>query len=168
MRSEPSILHVLWVFFTNTTMHHLIHLPLVPHKCVSELGKHWFRWWLVTCPAPSLYLSKYWLIANWTPGNNFQWNLNENFVISILKEGIWNCCLPKWRSFCPEGDELMAAGDCMILPLHQWLPQRIWVKVTSSLKLQKGIPQWTNHEHDYWYVLYGVLLPEAGIKDSDK
>ena len=42
------------------------HLPLVPHICVSELGKHWFRYRLVDCSVPSQYFSQYCLIVNWT------------------------------------------------------------------------------------------------------
>ena len=35
--------------------------------------------WLVACPVPSKYLNLlWWLIANWTCGNKFQWNLNHN------------------------------------------------------------------------------------------
>ena len=26
--------------------------PLTLHLCVTELGNHWFRWWLVACSAP--------------------------------------------------------------------------------------------------------------------
>ena len=29
----------------------LIHLPLMPHICIKELGQHWFRWWLVAWSA---------------------------------------------------------------------------------------------------------------------
>ena len=34
----------------------LTHLPPVFHICITELGQHWFRWWLVAYSAPSHYL----------------------------------------------------------------------------------------------------------------
>ena len=42
----------------------LIHLPLMPHPCVSELSQHWFRWWLVAWSAPSHYLNQCWNIVD--------------------------------------------------------------------------------------------------------
>ena len=57
---------------------------------------------------PSHYLNQCWCIVNWTPGNKFEWNSNRNFH---SRKCILNCrlpCpLPKWRTFCPEGDELI-------------------------------------------------------------
>ena len=41
------------------------HLPLVPHICVSELGQHWFGWWLVAYSAPGLCLGQCWVTVNW-------------------------------------------------------------------------------------------------------
>ena len=61
----------------------LTHLPLVPHICVNELGKHWFRLWLVACPAPSHYPNQCWFIVKWTLGNKLQWNFNKNTKLSI-------------------------------------------------------------------------------------
>ena len=55
----------------------------MPHIRVIELGQHWFRQWLVLCPAPSHYPNQCWLIVNWKPGNKHQWNLNRNFIIFI-------------------------------------------------------------------------------------
>ena len=82
----------------------LTHLALVTHICVSELGHHWFRQQLVACSVPNHYLNQCWFIVNWTPGNKFQWNLNLNFILFIQENA--KCCLPKWRPFCPGGDEL--------------------------------------------------------------
>ena len=50
----------------------------MPHICVSELGQRWFRLWLVVYSAPSHYLNQFWSIVNWTIGNKFQWNFNQN------------------------------------------------------------------------------------------
>ena len=59
---------------------YLTHLPLVPHICISELGPHWFRWWLVAYSVPGHYLNQCWVIVNWTLvlGNKLQWNFNQS------------------------------------------------------------------------------------------
>ena len=82
----------------------LTHLPLVQHKCVSESGQHWFRWWLVAYSAPSHYLNQCWNIVNWTLRNKHPWNFSQklNFFIqenvfenvvcemaAILSRGRW-------------------------------------------------------------------------------
>ena len=36
-----------------TDPYNLIHLPLIPQICVSELGQHSLSWWLVVCSAPN-------------------------------------------------------------------------------------------------------------------
>ena len=33
--------------------------------------------------APSHYLNQWWNIVNWTLGNKFQWNLNQNWIVFI-------------------------------------------------------------------------------------
>ena len=38
------------------------------HPCVTNLGDHWFRLWLVTWPAISHYLNQCWKFFNWTLG----------------------------------------------------------------------------------------------------
>ena len=65
----------------------LTHLAPVPHICVSELGQHWFRQWLVTWSAPSHYLNQCWNIVNWTFRNKLQWNSN----LKIQKFHSWKC-----------------------------------------------------------------------------
>ena len=49
----------------------LPHLPLVPHICVSDLGQHWFRWWLVAYSPPSHYLNHAGLLLLGPLGTNF-------------------------------------------------------------------------------------------------
>ena len=61
-RDKPYVLHLLCISS---------YLPLVPHICVSELGHHWFRYWLVAYSAPSHYLNQCWRIVHWTPGDKF-------------------------------------------------------------------------------------------------
>ena len=70
---------------------HLTHLPQVMHICISESGQHWFRQWLVAYSAPSHYLNQCWVIVNWTPGDKFQWNFNQNtklFIHEIASENV--------------------------------------------------------------------------------
>ena len=54
-----------------------------PNICVSELGQHWFRYWLVACSASSHCLNKCCLIVNWTLRNKPQWNKNQNTKVFI-------------------------------------------------------------------------------------
>ena len=50
----------------------------MPHICVSESGKHGFRWWIVVYSAPSHYLKQCWDIVNWTLRHKLQWKCNQN------------------------------------------------------------------------------------------
>ena len=56
--------------------------PLRPGD-IYKLGHHWFRLWLVTHLVPCHYLKQCWLIPNWTFGNTFQRNFNQNTTIFI-------------------------------------------------------------------------------------
>ena len=79
----------------------LTHQHLVPHICVSELIKHWFKKWLVACSAPRHYLNQSWVIVSWTLTNKLQWNsVNKAFHSWTCN---WKSRLPKWRPFCPGG-----------------------------------------------------------------
>ena len=55
------------------------------HICVSKLGNHWFRQWLVASATQSYYLNQWSLIINWTNGNKLQWNLSQNTNIFIKR-----------------------------------------------------------------------------------
>ena len=61
----------------------LIHLPLMPHICVGDLGQRWFRQWFVACSAPSHCLSQCWLIVNWAFRNQMHSNSNGNTKLFI-------------------------------------------------------------------------------------
>ena len=80
-------------------IHRLTHLPLMPHICVNGFCQHW------SCAVPSHYLNQYWIIINWTFGNNLQWNSNQNTKFSFMKMHLI-ISSPKRRPFCPGGDEL--------------------------------------------------------------
>ena len=69
------------------------------HICISKLGHHWFRSWLITCLSLYSYLSLYWLIVNWIFWNRFQWNLNENQTNFRSIKWIWKCCLQNGSHF---------------------------------------------------------------------
>ena len=45
----------------------------------------------------------------WSPGNTFQWILNQNFIIYIQEDAFEKCRPPNWRPICPVGDELNAS-----------------------------------------------------------
>ena len=100
----------------NTMWHNqLISSPPVPHICVSELGQHWFRWWLGAYSAPSHYLNQCLNIVNWTLGTNF-----GEILIKIRTFSFKNIHLKmlsaKWRPFCPGEDELIihAPDSCLL------------------------------------------------------
>ena len=61
----------------------LTHWGRVKHICISNLGYHWFRLWLVACSAPSHYLNRCWHIVDWTFGSKFQWNFYQHLNIFI-------------------------------------------------------------------------------------
>ena len=60
--------------------------------CVGELGKHWFRLWIVACLATNHYLNKFWIFVNWIHRNKLQWHLNRNKTI-FSWQCIWKCRL---------------------------------------------------------------------------
>ena len=43
----------------------LTHRGRVTHICVSQLGQHWLRLWLVASSAPSQYYNQCWITVNW-------------------------------------------------------------------------------------------------------
>ena len=65
---------------------------LILHKYPRLL--HWFWWWLVTWLAPRHYLNQCWIVLNWTPSNNIQWNFKENTTIfyqeNVFKNALCN------------------------------------------------------------------------------
>ena len=81
------------------------------HNCDSELGQHWFMYWLVTCSAQSYHLNQRWLIDNWTLGNKLWWNSHWHSIIFIQKN---------------------ASGN-VICEMATILSRRRWVKLTETL-----------------------------------
>ena len=57
---------------------------------------------------PSHHLNQWWNIVNWIPGDQFQWNLNQNLYIFIQENASANVVW-KWRPFCVGLNVLMCA-----------------------------------------------------------
>ena len=55
-----------------------LHWGFVMHICVSELGHHWFRLWLVACLVPSHHFNQCWCFVNSMLTNKLQWKY-DNF-----------------------------------------------------------------------------------------
>ena len=66
------------LLMTISNAYYLTHWGHVTHTCVSKLGHHWFRYWLVAWSPPSHYLHQCWNIVNCTLTNKLKWNLNRN------------------------------------------------------------------------------------------
>ena len=61
----------------NQALHILTHWGQVTHKCISKLGHHWLRLCLVTCSAPSHWLSQCMIVAVWSHDNQDEKNFNK-------------------------------------------------------------------------------------------
>ena len=83
----------------------LNHIPLAPHLCISELGQHWFRYWLVTYLVLTYYLNQCCVIVNWTLRNELQWNFNQNTKLFIHENASENV-VSKTPTILSWGDEL--------------------------------------------------------------
>ena len=70
----------------------LLHLPLVPHICVAELGRHWFWWWLVACLATSHYLNKWWLFIYHNPRDRLNRLSVTKLPLRSLSAILMPCC----------------------------------------------------------------------------
>ena len=109
---------------------------IVPHICISELGQHWFRWWLVACSAPSQYLNQCWVTVNWTLRNKLQWNFNQTTKLFIHKNASENIVCEK-AAILSRGDELISL--CMFASSPHQTPcysvDRLphWESIKSSL-----------------------------------
>ena len=61
---------------------------------------------VMACSAPGHYLNQCCIIVNWTPGNEFQWNLNLNFII-FIHENAFEIVVSTRAAILSRGDELM-------------------------------------------------------------
>ena len=62
--------------------------PCATYICVS--GHIYMCQWTGCCLAPNHYQKQCLIIINWTPGNKFQWNLNQSFIIYIQENAFQN------------------------------------------------------------------------------
>ena len=69
------------------------------HICVTNLGHHWFRWWLVTWSVPSHYLNQCCIIVNWTLRNKNSVKLYSKFKYFHSGKCIWKCYLENVSHF---------------------------------------------------------------------
>ena len=127
----------------------LTHLPLVTHTCVSELGHHWFRWWLVACLVPSHYLNQCWFIVNWTSGNKFQWNFNRNIIIVNQENAFGNVV-------CHNGGHFVQGEMSYLL----WPNDPMWCHCYLSV-LHQGLYSLNGRR------LTGIRIPIINLRESD-
>ena len=118
----------------------LMHLPIVPHICVSKSDQHWFRQWLVAYSAPSHYLNQCWVIVNWTRGRNFSEILIKIQNIPFTKMHL-KISSAKWRSFCPGGRSVNYPGP----HVGPW-----WSLFTREVSVILGMRMITNQERRPW------------------
>ena len=83
---------------------HLTHCSLVTPCGITDLGQHLFRWWFVTCSAPSHYLNQCWLTVSMTLTNLSEIGIKLQ-KFSLIKMYLKMLSL-KWLPFCPGGVEL--------------------------------------------------------------
>ena len=105
----------------------LTHRPLVPHICVSELGHHWFRQWLVPWPAPSHYLNQCSLIVNKTCRNKLKWNLKQNTKLSIQENAFENVVRKM--------SAILSRPQCVSTITMEWRPKQNGQHHATQFKL---------------------------------
>ena len=88
--------HFLTTFSDKDTIHSLRPSDAI---CISKLGHHLFRQQLVTSWATNPYLKPYGLIDDWSLGNKFQWNSNQNATIFQARKSTWKYCLQNGSHF---------------------------------------------------------------------
>ena len=79
------------------------------HICVSELGQHWFRYWLVAWSVPSHYLNQCSLLSIGPLRTNFS-EIQIKILCLSFKKMHLKFPSVKWRPFCRGGDELTHWG----------------------------------------------------------
>ena len=59
-------------------------LNWVMHIWFCKINHHWFRYWLITCSAPSNYPNQCWHIVNWTIGNILKQSGRSPKVVALF------------------------------------------------------------------------------------
>ena len=158
----------------------LTHLSLVTHICISELGQHWFKYWLVACSAPSHYLNQWRLIVNWTLRNKFQWisiqntkfllmemhlKMCNNAMLCMLSDG--RCIIHSMHgqnSFHEINIRMYKYKDATMLQGSQWSGKSQWKKIFGqgqwkvSEKLDFHKSQWKVSEFEKGQCLWQKIM----------
>ena len=113
----------------------LTHWGPMTHICISKLVPHWLRLWLVAWLMPSHYLNQCWLIVDWTLGNKFQWNVNQNTIILKI-ENVFEkviCKMATILSLPQSSKELFYGPPCGLwIDFWFWRPSWISYHMTSA------------------------------------
>ena len=133
----------------------------VMHVCIGNLGRHWFRLWLVSCMAQSHYLNQCWNIVNWTLGNKFQWNFNLTSNI-VIQENAFEYGVCKIVALLSEASMcwLLVVGIDILLyfiPGELTSSMYIYSKLEDILR-SSNIPFCATEVLSLILPIYGVLL----------
>ena len=112
------------------------------HICVTNLGHHWFRWWLVAWSAPSHCLNQCCVIVNLTLGNKLgskQSNCVQNLNIFIQDNAFENV-LWKMAAIC---------FGCNVLVHRQLIHKQLCRKTGWVLLWQISWWKWEKHNLTY-------------------
>ena len=124
----PPVVIDITFFFSNFQA---THLPLLPDICLSELGQHWFRQWLVAYWAASHYLIQSWVIVNWTLKDK---NFNQNTKLFIHEN------IPE--NIVCEMTAILSRGKCVkqknSIIFHRWLASILLGRVDVWLLIPAG------------------------------
>ena len=67
---------------------------------------------------PASYLNQLWLIVNCIVGSKYQWNINDNKMIFILKKMDLKCLSAAWQPFCFWCQ--CVHGKCLLIHVNHW------------------------------------------------
>ena len=125
----------------------ITHWGRVTHICVSKLGHHCFRWWLVVCSVSSHHLNQCSNIVNWTLRNKLLWNLNRNSCIFTQENASENVV---WKMAA-----MMSRPQC-----DNW-----WLIILLSPPHEScNTLRWTQRSHNH---VARKLRPEKGALHID-
>ena len=97
---------------------------------------------------PSHYLTHWWLIVKWTPGNNIHWNYNQHLNF------YWRKCI--WKSHLQNAIQSKQLYHIMVTCRTEWLKPRVHVWRSSCWASCMGLLHHrrykTIHVLSRWYV----------------
>ena len=145
----------------------LTHWGWVTLICITSLGHHWFRWWLVACLVPSHYLNQCCIIVNWTHSNKLQSNCFRNSYIFIQANEIeyvwemsailsWPQCV-NWTivdqlgSVSSKYHPRPMSQEMLKMSIHKMSLKNTLVKLHPQLS---GANELTSHFLQFWTLSY--------------